>query len=192
MKVLFIGGTGIISSAVSRLAIDRGIELYHFNRGQSHRSIEGVVNLSGDIRNIEQSKKLLSNYSFDVVVNWINFVPEHIHADLDIFSKNTKQYIFISSASAYQKPVQRLPITEETPLINPFWQYSREKASCEEILMDAHKGRGFPVTIVRPSHTYIYKDANHGFHNDTTPRYDEEDAKLAWKRTIDFFKKKLK
>ena len=154
MKVLFIGGTGIISSAVSRLAVNRGIELYHYNRGRSHRSIEGVINLSGDIRNVEQSKQLLDKYNFDVVVNWINFVPEHILADLDIFSNNTKQYIFISSASAYQKPVQHLPITEETPLINPYWQYSREKAKCEAILMDAHRRQDFPVTIVRPSHTY--------------------------------------
>jgi nucleoside-diphosphate-sugar epimerase len=140
MKVLFIGGTGIISSAVSRLTIEKGIELYHFNRGKSHRKIDGVKNIIGNIRNVEETKGILADYSFDVVINWISFLPE--------------QYIFISSASAYEKPVSKLPITEETPLINPFWQYSRDKAACENILMNAYKTNNFPVTIVRPSHTY--------------------------------------
>jgi len=154
MKVLFIGGTGIISSAVSRLAVERGIELYHFNRGQSHRKIEGVKNIIGNIRNIEETKEILTDYSFDVVVNWISFLPEHVNADIEIFTGKTKQYIFISSASAYEKPISKLPITEETPLINPFWQYSRDKAACEKILMNEFKTNNFPVTIVRPSHTY--------------------------------------
>jgi nucleoside-diphosphate-sugar epimerase len=154
MKVLFIGGTGIISSAVSRLAVERGIELYHFNRGKSHRKIEGVKNISGDIRNVEETKQVLKDYFFDVVVNWITFTPEHVQADIEIFAGKTNQYIFISSASAYQKPILKLPITEETPLVNPFWQYSRDKAECERILMNANRKSNFPVTIVRPSHTY--------------------------------------
>lgn len=154
MKVLFIGGTGIISSAVSKLAVERGIELYHLNRGESHRKIEGVINIKGDIRNIEETKIRLKNYSFDVVVNWISFVQEHVEADIEIFSGITKQYIFISSASAYEKPISKLPITEETPLINPFWQYSRDKIACENTLIEAFKTKDFPVTIVRPSHTY--------------------------------------
>jgi nucleoside-diphosphate-sugar epimerase len=154
MKVLFIGGTGIISSAVSRLAVERGIELYHFNRGKSHRKIEGVKNITGNIRNIEETKQILADYSFDVVVNWISFTPEHVQADIEIFTEKTKQYIFISSASAYEKPISKLPITEETPLINPFWQYSRDKTACEKILMNEFKTNNFPVTIVRPSHTY--------------------------------------
>ena len=154
MKVLFIGGTGIISSAVSRLAVERGIELYHFNRGKSHRKIEGVKNIIGNIRNIEQTREILKDCHFDVVVNWISFVPDHVLADIEIFSGITNQYIFISSASAYEKPISKLPITEETPLINPFWQYSRDKAACEKILKEAHKTHNFPVTIVRPSHTY--------------------------------------
>jgi nucleoside-diphosphate-sugar epimerase len=154
MKVLFIGGTGIISSAVSRLTIEKGIELYHFNRGKSHRKIDGVKNIIGNIRNFEETKGILADYSFDVVVNWISFLPEQVQADIDIFTGKTKQYIFISSASAYEKPVSKLPITEETSLINPFWQYSRDKAACEKILMDAYKINNFPVTIVRPSHTY--------------------------------------
>ncbi len=154
MKVLFIGGTGIISSAVSRLAVEQGIDLYHFNRGKSHRKIDGVKNIKGDIRNVEESKKTLKDYHFDAVVNWINFVPEHVEADIEIFTGKTDQYIFISSASAYEKPVPHLPITEETPLVNPFWQYSSDKAACEKILFHAHKTNGFPVTVVRPSHTY--------------------------------------
>lgn len=154
MKVLFIGGTGIISSAVSKLAVEKGIELYHFNRGKSHRKIDGVINILGDIRNVEQTKEILKNYYFDVVVNWISFLPEHVLADIEIFSGKTSQYIFISSASAYEKPISKLPITEETPLINPFWQYSRDKATCEKILLEAHKSKNFPATIVRPSHTY--------------------------------------
>ena len=154
MKVLFIGGTGIISSAVSLLAVERGIELYHFNRGKSHRKIEGVKNIIINIRNIEETKEILAGYSFDVVVNWITFTPEQVKADIEIFTGKTKQYIFISSASAYEKPISKLPITEKTPLINPFWQYSRDKATCEKILMEAYKTSNFPVTIVRPSHTY--------------------------------------
>lgn len=154
MKVLFIGGTGIISSAVSRLAVEKGIELYHFNRGKSHRKIDGVKIIPGNIRNVEKAKKILADYSFDVVVNWISFIPEHVLADIEIFTGKTKQYIFISSASAYEKPISKLPITEDTPLINPFWQYSRDKATCEKMLMDEFKTNNFPVTIVRPSHTY--------------------------------------
>lgn len=154
MKVLFIGGTGIISSAVSRLAVERGIELYHLNRGKSHRKIEGVKNITGDIRNVKLAKEILKDYHFNVVVNWISFVPEHVKADIEIFSGKTDQYIFISSASAYEKPISKLPITEETPLINPFWKYSRDKAECEKILLNAFKTNGFPLTIVRPSHTY--------------------------------------
>ncbi len=154
MKVLFIGGTGIISSAVSRLAVDKGIELYHLNRGKSHRKIEGVKNITGNIRNVEETKKVLADYSFDVVVNWITFIPEQVKADIEFFTGKTKQYIFISSASAYEKPISKLPITEETPLINPYWQYSRDKATCEKTLMEAFKTQDFPVTIVRPSHTY--------------------------------------
>jgi nucleoside-diphosphate-sugar epimerase len=154
MKVLFIGGTGIISSAVSRLAVERGIELYHLNRGKSHRKIEGVKNISGDFRNVEETKHALKGYFFDVVVNWITFTPEHVQADIEIFTGKTNQYIFISSASAYQKPILKLPITEKTPLVNPFWQYSRDKAECERILMNVCQKSNFPVTIVRPSHTY--------------------------------------
>ncbi len=154
MKVLFIGGTGIISSACSELAVQKGISLYHLNRGLSHRKIEGVHQIIGDIRNKNEVKAVLKDYTFDAVVNWICFNPEHISNDLEIFTEKTGQYIFISSASAYQKPPQQLPITETTPLDNPFWQYSRDKIACERLLMEAFEKIQFPVTIVRPSHTY--------------------------------------
>lgn len=154
MKVLFIGGTGIISSAVSKLAVERGIDLYHLNRGTSHRKIEGVKHIAGNIRDVEATKETLKNYRFDVVVNWITFTPEQARADIDIFTGKTGQFIFISSASAYEKPVPRLPITEDVPLKNPFWQYSRDKAECERIYLEAFNEKSFPVTIVRPSHTY--------------------------------------
>ena len=154
MKVLFIGGTGTISSAVSKLAVEKGIELFHFNRGQSHRKTEGVKTISGDIRNVQQTKEQLKKFHFDVVVNWVTFTPEQAKADIEIFSGITDQFIFISSASAYEKPISKLPITEETPIFNPYWKYSDEKAQCEEIFMNAWKEKQFPVTIVRPSHTY--------------------------------------
>lgn len=154
MKVLFIGGTGIISSACSELAIEKGITLYHLNRGLSHRKIEGVHQIIGDIRNKNQTKDILKDYNFDAVVNWICYTPEHILNDLEIFKGKTGQYIFISSASAYQTPPQQLPVTEETPLDNPFWQYSRDKIACEKLLMQEFQKNKFPATIVRPSHTY--------------------------------------
>jgi nucleoside-diphosphate-sugar epimerase len=156
MKVLFIGGTGIISSASSKLAIDRGIELYLLNRGQtSKRPVpEGARVLIGDIRSPETVRDALGDMTFDAVVNWITFTPDQVEVDLELFRGCTGQYIFISSASAYHKPVRSLPITESTPLHNPWWQYSRDKIACEERLMRAYREEGFPITIVRPSHTY--------------------------------------
>ena len=155
MKVLFIGGTGIISSACSRLAIERGIELYLLNRGQSARvpPAEAKI-LHGDIRDKASAEAALGDLQFDAVVNWIAFTPEHIEMDLALFSGRTQQYIFISSASAYQTPPVNLPVTESTPLRNPHWAYSRAKIACEERLMQAHREDGFPMTVVRPSHTY--------------------------------------
>ena len=154
-KVLFIGGTGIISSACTQLAVDRGLDLYLLNRGQSSRQTPpGVTVLTGDIRDPESARQALGNHQFDAVVDWIAFTPEHIEADLALFSGRTQQYIFISSASAYQTPPVQLPITESTPLHNPYWAYSRNKIACEERLMKAYREEGFPMTIVRPSHTY--------------------------------------
>lgn len=154
MKVLFIGGTGIISSACAPLALEQGIDLYLLNRGQSFRppSPDAKV-LHGDIRDSKVAD-VLARHTFDVVVNWIAFTPQHIETDLALFHGRTGQYIFISSASAYHKPVRHLPITESTPLHNPFWAYSRAKIACEERLLRAYRDDGFPMTIVRPSHTY--------------------------------------
>jgi nucleoside-diphosphate-sugar epimerase len=155
MKVLFIGGTGLISEAVSKLAVEKGIELYLFNRGLNLNSIpHGAKVITGDIRDVEATKATLKNYTFDVVVDWVAFTPEQVQVDLDIFQGKTNQYIFISSASAYQKPPTHYIITESTPLYNPYWQYSRDKIACEELLMDAYRNQDFPVTIVRPSFTY--------------------------------------
>ncbi len=156
MKVLFIGGTGVISSACSELAVSRGIELYHLNRGKSSaiRKIEGVKTIHADIRNPHEARQALKGHQFDAVVDWIAFTPDHITNDIDLFSGITKQFVFISSASAYQTPPAELPVTEETPLDNPFWEYSRNKIACENLLLEENKKHGFPITIVRPSHTY--------------------------------------
>jgi len=155
MKVLFIGGTGVISSACSRFAVETGVDLYLLNRGESTRPVpDGVQIINADIRDKEATHSALGTHEFDAVVNWIGFVPEHIETDLELFRGRTGQYVYISSASVYQTPPERLPITEETPLSNPFWQYSRDKIACEERLMRAYREQQFPVTIVRPSHTY--------------------------------------
>ncbi|WNS46435.1 SDR family oxidoreductase [Paenibacillus sp. MMS20-IR301] len=155
MKVLFIGGTGLISQAVSRLAVEQGIELYLFNRGErSSFAPKGAQLINGDIRDQAKAAEALKGYEFDVVVNWIAFTPEHVQTDIELFSGKTRQYIYISSASAYQKPQRNYLITEETPLENPYWQYSRDKIACEQLLLEAWRTSGFPVTIVRPSHTY--------------------------------------
>lgn len=155
LKVLFIGGTGIISSACSALALERGIDLYLLNRGKSFRPVpERAMVLHGDIRDPASTATALADHTFDVVVNWIAFSPEHIETDLNLFRGRTGQYVFISSASAYQTPPASLPITESTVLHNPFWGYSRNKIACEERLVKAYREENFPATIVRPSHTY--------------------------------------
>jgi len=155
MKVLFIGGTGIISSACSRLAIERGMDLHLLNRGQSVRpAAEGARVLHGDIRDPGSSRAALGSLAFDVVVDWVAYTSDQVEADLELFRDRTGQYVFISSASAYQTPPAFLPVTESTVLQNPYWQYSRDKIACEERLFRAYREERFPVTIVRPSHTY--------------------------------------
>lgn len=155
MRILFIGGTGIISSACSDLALERGHELYLLCRNQSPRPVpRGAKVLQGDIRDPHSVQAALGDKQFDAVVNFIAFEPEHIETDLRLFAGRTAQYVFISSASAYKKPVDQWPITEATPLHNPFWQYSRNKIACEERLWRAYSEAGVPITIVRPSHTY--------------------------------------
>jgi nucleoside-diphosphate-sugar epimerase len=154
MKVLFIGGTGIISSASSRLALAQGVELFLLNRGTRPDLPTGTTSLVADIRDTEATARALNGHRFDAVVNWIAFAPADIERDLQLFRDKTRQYIFISSASAYQKPVSYYRITEDTPLANPYWDYSRNKAACEERLLRAYREESFPCTIVRPSLTY--------------------------------------
>jgi nucleoside-diphosphate-sugar epimerase len=152
LTALFIGGNGIISSACSALAIERGIDLTLLNRGTSSTRppIEGARHIVGDADDLGSVK--LGDY--DVVVNFRSFTPASIAANIARFVGHTGQFVYISSASAYQKPVSRLPITESTPLRNPWWQYSRDKAASEDLLVAAYRESGFPTTIVRPSHTY--------------------------------------
>jgi nucleoside-diphosphate-sugar epimerase len=155
MKVLFIGGTGTISSACSRLAVERGIELYLLNRGESVRPApEGARVLRGNIRNLDEIRHVLQGHQFDAAVDWIVYTPEQAHADVELFRDRTAQYVFISSASVYQTPPALLPVTESTPLDNPYWDYARAKIACENVLTQAYRGEKFPMTIVRPSHTY--------------------------------------
>jgi nucleoside-diphosphate-sugar epimerase len=153
-KVLFIGGTGNISTSCSFLALEKGMELYHLNRGISGEKIPGVTSLHADIHNKEEISKALGDLDFDAVVDWIAFIPDDVKRDYEIFKGRTKQFIFISSASVYQKPLSCPRITESTPLANPVWEYSQNKIACEDYLMQKYREDGFPVTIVRPSHTY--------------------------------------
>lgn len=155
MKILFIGGTGVISSACSDLCIQKGYELWLLNRGNSFRPVpKGANLLIADIRQPQEVKSILSEHFFDVIVDFISFETLHLQNNFKIFKDRFKQYIFISTASAYHKPVINLPITESTPLKNPFWEYSRKKIACEEYLMAHYVESNLPVTIVRPSHTY--------------------------------------
>lgn len=153
MKVLFIGGTGNISTPSSRLAVAKGMELYLLNRGKSELDIEGAHSIIGDINNPEELTEL-KKHEWDVVVNWIAFTPADIERDLEMFRGKTRQYIFISSASCYQTPLRYPVITESTPVCNSLWDYSHNKILCEDRLQKAYREEGFPMTIVRPSHTY--------------------------------------
>ena len=154
MKVLFIGGTGLISSACTQLAVQRGIELFLLNRGKHSDMPVGATALVADINDQAALAAALESQRFDVVVNWIAYTPEQIERDIALFGGRVGQYIFISSASAYQRPVSHYWVTESTPLANPFWSYSRDKIACEDRLMRALREEGFPCTIVRPSLTY--------------------------------------
>jgi nucleoside-diphosphate-sugar epimerase len=155
MKVLFIGGSGNISTACSRLASQRGIDLVHFNRGLRRVDLPpDIRTIPGDIKDRQAMAQALASETFDVVVNWIGFDPAQAAADVEMFAGKVKQYIFISSATVYQKPPRHYLVTEETPLDNPFWEYAQKKIATEQFLMEQHRRHGFPVTIVRPSFTY--------------------------------------
>jgi len=155
LRVLFVGGTGIISSACSWQAVEAGLELTVVNRGKtSVRPIPAEVRqIAADV-NDPAAFAEVAGQDFDVVVDWVAFTPDQVKARTDALRGHVGQYVFISSASAYQTPPARLPITESTPLRNPFWQYSRNKIACEDLLTALYRDEGFPVTIVRPSHTY--------------------------------------
>jgi nucleoside-diphosphate-sugar epimerase len=154
MKVLFVGGTGLISSACTRLAAERGLELFLLNRGGRPERAGGATVLVADHHDEAAAERALAGREFDVVVDWIAYTPDDIERDLRLFGGRTGQFIFISSASAYLKPLGDWIIREDTPLANPFWDYSQRKIACEERLMRAYREDGFPVTIVRPSLTY--------------------------------------
>lgn len=154
MKVLFIGGTGNISLSSTKLALERGIDIFLLTRGTSQVIPKGVKSLIADINDEAKVKELIKDHHFDAVVNWIAFSPEDIKRDFALFRGKTNQYIFISSASCYQKPLSHPIITESTPLANPFWDYSRQKIACEDALMGLYRYEDFPITIVRPSLTY--------------------------------------
>ena len=155
MKVLFIGGTGTISTASTKLALARGFDLTLLNRGSESREVpDGARVINGDIRDLTSARAAIGSTRFDVVVDWVAFTPEHIETDLQLFNGHCGQYIFISSASAYQTPPATLPVRESTILDNPYWAYSRNKMACEERLQRAYREDKFPITIIRPSHTY--------------------------------------
>jgi nucleoside-diphosphate-sugar epimerase len=153
MRVLFIGGTGLISTACSELAVAQGIDLFLLNRG-TREVPAGATALVADSRDPAAVAQALEGLRFDAVVSWVAYKPEDVERDLELFRGRTRQYIFISSASAYQKPASYHLITEDTPLANPYWDYSRNKQACEERLLRAYREEGFPCTIVRPSLTY--------------------------------------
>ncbi|TLM88007.1 NAD-dependent epimerase/dehydratase family protein [Pseudarthrobacter sp. NamE5] len=154
-SILFIGGTGVISAAAAERAVALGHRLTMLNRGWSTRPVpDGAEVLTADVRDPSAVHAALAGREFDAVTDFITYTPDQAKASLDLFAGRTGQYVFISSASAYQKPPTRLPIRESTPLKNPFWQYSRDKIACEELFYEAYREQDFPLTVVRPSHTY--------------------------------------
>ncbi len=168
MKALFIGGTGTISMAITEaLAANSDWELFLLNRGnRSARLPENVTVLTGDIHDESACAELLADYSFDTVCDFIGFLPADLERDYRLFQGKTKQFMYISSASAYEKPVRNYLITEETPLENPYWEYSRNKIACEDYLLQQYREKNFPVTIIRPSHTYDDRSVPMGVHGD--------------------------
>ncbi len=165
MKALFIGGTGTISEDISKQLLEQGHELYLLNRGNRNEGLpEGAHILQADIADEQKVASLIEELEFDVVADFIAFVPEQLERDYRLFAGRTKQFIFISSASAYQTPLSDYRITEGTPLANPYWEYSRNKIACEDYLMKQYREQGFPITIVRPSHTYSDRSLPLGVH----------------------------
>ncbi|MBD7956365.1 SDR family oxidoreductase [Microbacterium sp. Sa4CUA7] len=155
LRLLFLGGTGTISTACVRAAVAAGHDVTVLTRGTRDRDLPAQVRrVTGDVRDAESIRAAIGDERFDVVADFLSYVPEHVATVLSAVEGRIAQYIYISSASAYEKPPRYLPVTESTPLRNPFWKYSRDKIACEQLLVDAHRSRSLPVTIVRPSHTY--------------------------------------
>ena len=155
MRILIIGGTGTISSAITRQLAASGQDLWLLNRGTRKQEVPaGVKRIVADISNEEEVERLLGDMQFDAVCEFIGFVPEQVERDIRLFKGRTRQYVYISSASAYNKPASNHVINEGTTLANPYWEHSRNKIACEELLMKEYRENAFPVTIVRPSHTY--------------------------------------
>ena len=163
MKALIIGGTGTISSAVVCRLLEKKWEVCVLNRGTKPLP-EGAVSIVADMNDEQLVAEKIKDMTFDVVCEFIGFVPAHVERDYRLFAGKTNQYIYISSASAYHKPARNYRITEGTSLANPYWQYSRDKIACEEFLMKMYRENGFPVTIVRPSHTYNEQKIPLGVH----------------------------
>ncbi len=165
MKALLIGGTGQISMAITRKLVRDGWDVYLLNRGNRSDAVpEGVHQIIADINDEADVLGKIQGMSFDSVCEFIGFVPAQVERDYRLFKGRTKQYIYISSASAYNKLPANYIVTEGTPLANPYWQYSRSKIECEEFLMEKYRTEGFPVTIVRPSHTYDERHVPLGVH----------------------------
>lgn len=166
MKILFIGGTGTISSAITRALVDKGEDVWLLNRGNRNDEFKGKVKelIVKDVNDEKEVLNVLKDEKFDVVCDFIGFVKSQIERDYRIFAGRTKQYMYISSASAYDKPCRDYVITEGTSLSNPYWKYSRDKIECEEFLMKMYRENNFPVTVIRPSHTYCEREVPLGVH----------------------------
>ncbi len=168
MKALFIGGTGTISMAISKLLLEKGWELYLINRGNRNKDerLKGAHFLTFDINDEKAAAEKLAGMTFDVACDFIGFVPSQLERDYRLLKGKVRQFMYISSASAYQKPCANYVISEKTPLANPYWEYSRNKIACEDYLMKLYREENFPVTIIRPSHTYDERSVPLGVHGD--------------------------
>lgn len=171
MKILLIGGTGTISTAISKLLLEQGHQLYLLNRGNRGDALcdapeKNLYHLQADVNDEAQVRAAIDGLTFDCAADFIAFVPAQLERDYRLLAGKTRQFIFISSASAYQKPLSHYKITESTPLSNPYWEYSQNKIACEDYLMKQYRETGFPVSIVRPSHTYDERSVPLGVHGD--------------------------
>lgn len=169
MKALFIGGTGVISTSISRLLVSQGWDLTLLNRGNRANDVPGAKQLILDVNDEAAVAKAIEHEHYDTVCDFIAFVPAQAERDVRLFKGRTDQFMFISSASAYQKPLSHPVIRESTPLSNPYWEYSRNKIAIEELLMREYRENGFPITIIRPSHTFNFRSIPLAIHGDKGP-----------------------